>query len=130
MKEGTDNTPHGIGIRVYYGDIFEGYWKDGKLHGRGRRIWGNGNYYIGEFKEGQCDGEGTFYQNGDKFKGRWDGKRNGQGKINYTDGKKYIGKWVWHQNKFIRHGLGTLYSADEKVLNQGKWYRDKYFGKK
>ena len=50
MKEGTDDTPHGIGIRVRNsGSIDEGYWKDGELDGRGRRIYNNGgSYYIGE----------------------------------------------------------------------------------
>ena len=33
-KEGTDHIPHGIGIQVgKYGDIKEGYWKEGKLQG-------------------------------------------------------------------------------------------------
>ena len=40
VKEGTDDTPHGIGIKVDSGGyIREGYWKDGKRHGRVRRIW-------------------------------------------------------------------------------------------
>ena len=51
LKEGTDDTPHGIDIRVWYsGAIQEGYWKDGELHGRGRGIFYNGDYYIGEYK--------------------------------------------------------------------------------
>ena len=150
MKEGTDDTPHGIGIRVLSGGyIEEGYWKDGKLHGRGRYIYTTGNYYIGEFKRGGWDGEGTYYypggdieyeggwkndryygqgtlyKDGDKYTGIWDGWK-GQGEINYKDGTKYIGHWDYYTK---RHGLGTLYSADGQVLNQGKWDWDKYKGK-
>ena len=44
-----------------WGDIQEGYWKDGRLHGQGRNIWVGGDYYIGEFKEGFMHGQGTRY---------------------------------------------------------------------
>ena len=72
-----------------------------------------------------------YTKDGDKYTGIWDG-RKGQGKINYTDGKKYIGQWDDFGGSTIdlkRHGLGTLYSADGQVLNQGKWDKDKYKGK-
>ena len=148
VKEGTADIPHGIGIKVdSRRGIAEGYWKDGKLHGRGRHIYNFGSYYIGEWKKGYRDGEwieyngnskyegewkddskhgqGTYYKrNGDKYTGQWDDKK-GQGEINYEDGTKYIGEWYDTQ----RDGLGTLYSADGQVLNQGKWYEDKYMGK-
>ena len=67
---------------------------------------------------------------GDKYTGIWDDWK-GQGEVNYDDGKKYIGEWDidWSNVKLKRHGLGTLYSADGQVLNQGKWERDKYKGK-
>ena len=48
------------------------------------------------------------------------------------DGKKYIGQWDDFGDStidFKRHGLGTIYSADGQVLNQGKWDKDKYKGK-
>ena len=149
MNEGTDDTPHGIGIKVWKGGsiIHEGYWKDGQLHGRGRYIYGDGDYYIGEWKEDRYNGEGTYYYiNGDRYEGGWeDGNKygqgtyyrdghkytgqfdgsKGQGEINYKDGKKYQGHW----DGYKRHGLGTLYSADGQVLNQGKWEKDEYLGK-
>ena len=157
MKEGTDDTPHGIGIRVDRdGNIEEGYWKDGELHGRGRFIYEGGSYYIGEFKEGRKNGEGTYYspngdiryeggwkgnnlyrqgtyydRNGDKYTGIWKGRYKGQGEINYKDGFNYTGQWVWDKDdgyKLKRHGVGTLYSADGQVLNQGKWEKNEYKG--
>ena len=127
MKEGTDDTPHGIGIRVLSnGVILEGYWKDGWLYGRGRYIDDDGGYYIGEFKEGSLNGEGTYYtKDGHKYTGIWVNSSDGQGEVNYKDGKKYTGQWEFKR----RHGVGTLYSADGQVLNQGKWEGDYYKGK-
>ena len=71
------------------------------------------------------------YQDGDKYTGIWNGWK-GQGEINYKDGKKYKGHWDEDSNdnwKLKRHGVGTLYSADGQVLNQGKWEKDEYKGK-
>ena len=69
--------------------------------------------------------------NGDKYTGQWDGYE-GQGEINYTDGTKYIGNWDdcgQISIDLMRHGLGTLYSAEGQVLNLGKWEQNKYKGK-
>ena len=151
VKEGTDDTPHGIGIKVLStGDIHEGYWKDGKLHGRGRTIYRDGEYYIGEFKEGNRHGEGTYYyEHGDRYKGGWknngyygqgtlyywDGDKHtgfwddykGQGEINYKDGTKYKGQWDGDYYRNIKiHGSGILYSVDGQVLNQGNRETFKY----
>ena len=73
-----------------------------------------------------------YTKNGHKYTGIWDGWK-GQGEVNYNDGTKYTGQWDgFGGSSFIdlkRHGLGTLYSADGQVLNQGKWRRDEYKGK-
>ena len=66
-----------------------------------------------------------YTKNGDKYTGIWVSDWEGQGEINYKDGTKYKGHW----DGFKRHGLGTLYSADGQVLNQGKWEWDEYQGK-
>ena len=63
-----------------------------------------------------------------KYTGQWDGSK-GIGEINYKDGKKYIGEWGGHYG-IRKHGLGTLYSADGKVLNKGRWEKGEYVGKK
>ena len=53
---------HGIGIEVsIYGDIREGYWKNRKLHGRGRTFYSSGEYYIGEYIEDRRQGQGIAY---------------------------------------------------------------------
>ena len=65
---------------------------------------------------------------GDKYTGQWDDGK-GQGEVNYKDGNKYTGQWDGYYRNIKRHGLGTLYSADGQVLNQGKWEKDQYMGK-
>jgi hypothetical protein len=52
------------------GDIYEGYWKDGKFNGKGRLVWYKNRLYEGQWKDGIKEGRGVFhYQNGDKYDG-------------------------------------------------------------
>ena len=45
--------------------LYEGNFIDGKYEGKGKYIWENGNYYIGQFKNGIRSGRGTmFYSSG------------------------------------------------------------------
>jgi hypothetical protein len=55
-----------------------------------------GHTYIGEFKGGKPNGQGTYtYANGSKYVGEYkDGKRNGQGTYTYADGS-------WHSPKLV-----------------------------
>ena len=69
-----------------------------------------------------------YSEDGDKYTGIWINSNKGQGEVNYKDGKKYEGQWKYYSG-FKRHGVGTLYSADGQVLNQGKWDKDEYKGK-
>ena len=148
VRGGASDTPHGIGIQVWYpGGIGEGYWKDGKLHGRGRAIYNNGDYYIGEYKEGSRNGQGTYYDtNGDRYEGGWkDGWKYGQGTLYFAGGDKYTGQWdgnkgqgevcyadgtkyKGHWNLPNRHRLSTLYSAHGHKLKQDKLKKYKYIG--
>ena len=71
-----------------------------------------------------------YTEDGDKYTGIWDNYK-GQGEVNYKDGKKYKGYWEllkgeYSNYEFMRHGVGTLYSADGQVLNQGKWEKNEY----
>ena len=76
-----------------------------------------------------------YSEDGDKYTGIWDRYLEGQGEISYKDGTKYKGHWERLKRgdskyeEFMRHGVGTLYSADGQVLNQGKWWLGEYKGK-
>ena len=61
---------------MYYsnGNIkYEGDWINDKKEGNGKYIWEDGNYYIGQFKNGLRNGKGTeYYSNGNiKYEGDW-----------------------------------------------------------
>lgn len=133
--------------------IYEGIWKEGKLHGQGTLTRTNGNIYIGEFKDGKKHGLGTkTLSNGTKYVGEW--KNNfpdGQGKyvsgdFYYFGGFKkesYHGDGIWMNNrtgaKYVgkfendkRHGFGTLsteFFDVEGLFSNGKFINGKVINK-
>ena len=64
---------HGRGRLVYHGEKghYDGDWIGGLCHGKGTRMYSNGNKYVGDFLAGEIDGNGImFYMNGDKYCGK------------------------------------------------------------
>ena len=61
------------------------------------KTWSTGTKYIGEWKDGEWHGHGTYEYGGEKYTGEWKhGKKNGQGTYNYPDyrdARKYVGEW-------------------------------------
>ena len=129
------------------GDLFEGYFLNGKKNGRGKYTWANGNVYDGNWVDGKCTGKGRIsWSSGASFDGEWkdnqmsegkysyadgsvyegsfkNGKRDGYGKRIYKDGDKYEGRW---QNG-SRNGKGVYTWADGDVYD-GEWKDDKRCG--
>jgi hypothetical protein len=129
------------------GEIYEGNWREGKMHGRGRLEWfdsvyegdfeyglrtGNGTLrytsdqtYTGAWKTGRPHGQGTLtYGNGDKYVGEWkDGKKHGTGAMNYSTGDKYEGEW---RNDYA-NGLGKL-TLVTGLIYDGDWQDSKFNG--
>lgn len=97
---------------------YEGEWKDGKEHGKGKRIFEEDHYYVGDWKEGDREGFG-FYQWPNKtcYEGEFiKGFRDGTGTYTWSEKAKYIGQW---QNG-IEHGKGTRTWADGDKYD-GDW---------
>ena len=69
----------------------------------------DGDKYIGEFKDGKENGQGTLtYSYGGKYVGTWkNGEYNGQGTYTHPNGDKYVGGFL----NGSRHGKGTLTDA-------------------
>jgi len=132
---------------IYKGDVLEGEWLNGRLHGEGTHTFANGEKYVGEFTYGKFQGEGTYtYPNGIKYVGGYkDGKRHGQGTLTSPNGVKYVGdykdgkehgqgeftatngdKYVGEHKDGKWHGQGTFTFADDsKYVGQfkdGKWH--------
>ena len=68
----------------------------GEPHGDGKRVFSSGHIYVGQWKDGRCDGFGKFtYPDGQVFEGEWrDGRRNGPGKLAMPNGECIAGTWV------------------------------------
>ena len=57
---------------LFNGDRYVGEFKDGNYHGQGTYTFANGNKYVGEFKDNKKYGQGTFtFTNGVKYTGEW-----------------------------------------------------------
>ncbi len=101
------------------GNKYVGEYKDGKPNGQGTYNFANGNKYVGEFKDDKRNGQGTYnFANGDKYVGEYkDGKRNGQGAFTLANGDKYVGEFKDDK----RNGQGISYKADGTVAISGNW---------
>ena len=102
------------------GTKYIGEYKNGEKNGQGTVTWTSGDKYFGEWINDRRTGQGTYwYANGDIYIGRFkDGKIAGHGTLTYSNGNKYVGKY----NNDKRHGQGTFTWAD------GEWSGDKYIG--
>ena len=101
------------------GAKYIGEYKNGEKNGQGTHTWTNGDKYFGEWINERRTGQGTYiWANGDIYIGRFkDGKLVGHGTITYTDGNKYIGKY----NNGKRHGQGThTWANGDKYVGEYK----------
>lgn len=115
----------GVG-KFYYknGDVYDGEWKDGQRHGKGKMIYSDG-YYVGEWKNGVREGKGKdvfangYYYEGDFSCDMW----HGLGKESFPDGVTFEGEYRFgKKNGKIRHvfknGYQDSYYKDN--LREGK----------
>ncbi|EPG65630.1 MORN repeat protein [Leptospira wolffii] len=92
---------NGFGIESLPGRYrFEGEFKNGLAHGKGRLELANGEYYEGEWKNGIKEGRGL---------------------QRFSDGRYYEG--FWKENK--ENGKGILKNSDGVVLFEGEWKEGK-----
>jgi hypothetical protein len=101
----------------YYGPLV-----NGRLHGRGRIEWDNGNAYEGEFKDGYMAGHGREQFTGGVYEGEFrDGSAWGAGEVRYDDGRAYRGEFVrgdWH-------GKGRFVAPDG-VVYEGTFAKNEF----
>ena len=102
--------------------LYEGEFKEDKLHGKGALYYEDGKlWYEGEFKEDKCHGKGKeYYESGElwyegEFKeDMWHGKGNKY----YKNGKMlYEGELI----KGNLHGKGKLYYENGELCYEGNW---------
>ena len=106
-----------FGTETYDGDKYIGEFKDGNRHGHGTYFWGSdskwsGDKYVGEYKYGLRHGQGTYtFADGSKRVGIFkDGALNGFA-IQYRADGTILHKGIFKDGKF-------LYARDVKTPNK------------
>ena len=69
----VNDNPHGYGKLTWSNGLYEGHFKDGLWHGKGKMIFADGGSYAGGWREGKKDGRGkyTFPTGGRVHEGEW-----------------------------------------------------------
>jgi len=114
---------------TWRGDVLEGEWLNGLLHGQARYYFLSdnefkGDKYVGEYKYGTKHGQGTYYYlaanqfKGDKYVGELkDDKKHGQGTYTHATGSKYVGEYKDDN----MHGQGTYtHASGDKYVGEYK----------
>ncbi|KAM3129306.1 hypothetical protein pb186bvf_018593 [Paramecium bursaria] len=111
---------HGKGKQVWKdGSIYEGYWKNNQAHGYGRLIHSDGDYYEGAWENDKASGFGVYtHSDGAKYEGNWkDDKQDGIGYETWPDGTSYRGNY----NQSKKEGQGLFKWPD------GSYYEGEFF---
>ena len=131
----------GISISADGNMLYKGNWESDKIGDFGLFLEKNGNYYLGQIKEGKFEGKGELkiegiskyngefkndlpegkgifedYENNYKYDGDWSlGKKNGRGVLEFTDGTKYEGDFkndLYDGNGIIKFNNGNVYEGE------------------
>ena len=108
-------------ILVDYNGLIMGELLGKDFEGNILRVWKDGNYFIGTYKNGKrTEGYAVFVDGGNYF-GRFDeqGSFKGIGKYKWKDGSMYQGEWVNNE----RNGYGT-YTNKRGDIEEGLWQKD------
>ena len=113
------------GIQPDFTIYYVGEFKDGMENGQGTFTWANGDKYVGEFKYALRHGQGTYTSaKGDKYVGEFKyNKSHGQGTYTSANGDKYVGEFK--DDKM--HGQGTFTWANGNKY-VGEWGDEKTNG--
>ncbi|KAH0457107.1 hypothetical protein IEQ34_015014 [Dendrobium chrysotoxum] len=116
MYSGTilGNTPEGSGKYIWSdGHTYEGEWRRGMRHGKGKLTWPSGAVYDGEFSGGYMHGSGL-YVGPDKstYNGRWKlNLKHGLGQQSFPNGDVFNGSWIQGNIE----GLGKYVWANKNI---------------
>jgi hypothetical protein len=95
------------------GEISEGEFKDGELHGKGKKLCFDKTLFEGEFKEGQLDGQGKItLPNGYIFEGEFKNNSLIKGKVIDCNGFITEGEF---KKGAIFNGTGKVFFADNRT---------------
>ena len=102
-----------------------GQFKDGFFNGQGTVIFNDGESYTGEFSNDAFNGYGTYiFLNGDTYVGDFlDGEFSGYGFHSFSNGETYEGSYLNNQ----RNGFGN-YKFNDGQEYIGEFKNDNYHG--
>ncbi|PKU82896.1 phosphatidylinositol 4-phosphate 5-kinase 9 [Dendrobium catenatum] len=107
-------TPEGSGKYIWSdGHTYEGEWRRGMRHGKGKLTWPSGAVYDGEFSGGYMHGSGL-YVGPDKstYNGRWKlNLKHGLGQQSFPNGDVFNGSWIQGNIE----GLGKYVWANKNI---------------
>ena len=105
------------------GNRYVGEFKNGEYNGQGTFTTANGDKFVGEWMNGHIEGRGTeFLANGDTYVGKWDRGMLRQGTVTFAQGGNYVGEL--RDGK--PNGQGTLFASNGSVINKGIWADGKF----
>ena len=99
----------GFGSMVYdNGMTYEGSWREGLWHHKGKLTIGAGDHYVGDFYKGGMEGYGKRqWRNDSTYEGEWaQNKRHGSGTFRDCHGNELECNWV--QDRAEGHGRHRL----------------------
>lgn len=117
-------------------------------NGNGTITYPSGRAYVGDFKDGKKEGNGTFTHNGYMYIGEWKNDvPHGKGNLTYPDGVIYLGdfkdgipegkgevtlpegvKYAGDVKNGKRHGYGVEIDANGEK-KEGYWENNIFIGK-
>ena len=105
--------PHGKGKEIIGNNVYEGNFINGEKNGKGLQQYGDGSHYEGEFHHNLINGEGEYYCKNNYWRGKWvDGYLEGPGKqiIAKEDLRNlnHASEYVGDFQKGERSGHGTF----------------------
>jgi hypothetical protein len=102
----------------FKGNKYEGEFKQGLPHGKGKYFFSDGEIYDGDWANGVPHGNGIYkFKDGRTYNGEYVEGQKTKGKLKFLNGSFYQG--------FFRDGVfngeGILFDKREKILNEGIW---------
>mmetsp|Transcript_26936 Transcript_26936/g.36010 ORF Transcript_26936/g.36010 Transcript_26936/m.36010 type:complete len:94 (+) Transcript_26936:637-918(+) len=85
--------------------LYQGEYKEGERHGKGKLSLLNGNVVEGDFSGDKPNGHCVYtWANGNRYEGQMvDGDIEGRGRLDFQAGGYYEGEW--HKDKKHGHGF-------------------------